>query len=409
MSVTLVFAHDKSHRGSIVALLGSLEREGLAGECEIRLIAWDQLIEAYEQTASLGQPCIAAFSLATCDVPRFVTLVERLRAALRPGDLVIAGGPHPTAADREILARGADVVFRGEADVSFPLFVQAIVAGQEWRNVPGLSFMDGTQLVRTALPEPIEMSRVRSHFEQMRLLAPLELTRGCLHACRFCQTPSLWQGPVRHRTIASVLSEMAFYEPTRFVRLLSPNAFGYRAERSGEPNVTAIVAMLEAARARYPDLRIIFGAFPSEVRPDYVRRDLVRAIRPLIGNRYLAVGAQSGSDRVLDLCRRGHTVADVLRAVEIIRGEGMGALVDIIFGLPGEQPDDVRATCRMMETIESWGGRFRIHIFSPLPGTEFADAEAARPLDPHTLVFLDDLARRGRLQGGSDTCFRSIS
>jgi B12-binding domain/radical SAM domain protein len=400
MVIQLLFARGKSHHNSIVALLGALEREGLADECEVRLVPWEQIVAEYEQPTVGKTCCIIAFSLATPDLPRFATLAASLRRLRRPDDFILAGGPHPTAADEAVLLLGADVVFRGEADVSFPLFVQAVLRGSEWRDLPGLSFRDGACLVRTPPPEPIEMARVRSRYGPLRLLAPLELTRGCPYACRFCQTPRFWGHTPRHRSLENVLDELTYYRPSYFARFLSPNAFGYQAERPGEPNTRAIVELLESVRVRHPTLRINFGMFPGEVRPEYVRRDLVRAIRPIVSNGYLAVGAQSGSDRILALARRGHTVADVLRATEIILGEGMGVLVDILFGLPGESEEDVRQTCRLMEQIESWGGRLRAHIFSPLPGTAFADAPPSGRLDEETNHFLDRMAKRGALEGG---------
>jgi B12-binding domain/radical SAM domain protein len=399
MPIRLLFAQTKSHHNSIVTLLGSLERDGLADECDVRLAPPDRVVAEYEQMTTDRSRCVVAFSLATSDIPGFAQVAARLRRVRRPDDLIIAGGPHPTAADEAVLALGADVIFRGEAEVSFPQFIRAVRDGQEWRETPGLSFGDGPRVIRTPPPEPIAMDRVRNRFEPLRLLAPLELTRGCSCACRFCQTPQLWGHTPRHRSPENVLDELAHYRPSHFVRFLSPNAFGYLAERPGEPNVRAIVGLLEAARARHPTLRIHFGMFPGEVRPEYVRRDLVRAIRPLVSNHYLAVGAQSGSDRVLALARRGHTVSDILRAVEIIVAEGMGALVDILFGLPGESSDDVQATRRLMEQIESWGGRLRAHVFSPLPGTPFADAPPAPRLDEETLAFLDQMAKRGGLEG----------
>jgi B12-binding domain/radical SAM domain protein len=399
MAIRLLFAREKSHHNSVVALLGAIEREMLAGDCDVRLVPPGQIVAEYERVATGKDRCLVGFPLATPDVPRFARTAASIRPILRSGDLILAGGPHPTAADEATLALGADVVFRGEADLSFPLFIRALLTGTPWRDLPGLSFLDGSRVVRFPPPEPIAMDRVRSRFSPLRLLAPLELTRGCPCRCHFCQTPWLWGHRPRHRSPDNVLDELTHYRPSFFARFLSPNAFGYLAERPGQPNVPAIVALLEAARASHPMLRIIFGMFPGEVRPEYVRRDLVRAIRPLLANRYLAVGAQSGSDRVLAMTRRGHTAADVLHAAEIILGEGMKVLVDILFGLPGESPDDVRQTLCLMERIESWGGRFRAHIFTPLPGTPFAESAPAPPLDPETLAFLDDMARRGRLEG----------
>lgn len=77
-----------------------------------------------------------------------------------------------------------------------------------------------------------------------------------------------------------------------------------------------LVGLLETIKTRRPGLRLNFGNFPSEVRPDYVTVEAAKAVRPLCDNRVMAVGAQSGSPRVLRTIGRGHTVEDVYRAVE---------------------------------------------------------------------------------------------
>jgi B12-binding domain/radical SAM domain protein len=398
MSCTLLLGRQKAHHNSIVTLLGAIEREGLADSVDVSVEPWEQIVAAYEEAASEdGRSCIVGFSLATPDVPQFEKLAVALRRRRRPGDLIIAGGPHATAADADVLALGVDAVFRGEGDLSFPRFVRAVVEQRDWRDGPGLSFLDHERIVRRPAAEPIPIDQVRSRFKPLALVAPLELTRGCGYGCAYCQTPRFWHGKPRHRSLESTLEHLADYRG--FVRFVSPNAFGYEATRRGEPNQAAIVGLLEAVRTRYPELQIQFGVFPSEIRPEYVRRELVRAIRPRIANRYLAIGAQSGSDSVLARARRGHTAADVLRAAEIIRGEGMDVLVDILFGLPGETADDVRKTCDLMATIAAAGGRFRVHLFTPLPGTPFADQPLAPSLDAETLAFLDALARQGKVEG----------
>ena len=86
-------------------------------------------------------------------------------------------------------------------------------------------------------------------------------------------------------------------------------------------------------------------------------------------------------------------VGQTSKAVKFVR------LPTVLFGLPGESADDIRRTRQMMERIESWGGRFRVHIFSPLPGTPFANTERPGRLDEETLAFLDQMAKRGVLEG----------
>ncbi|MCX8038329.1 MAG: TIGR04013 family B12-binding domain/radical SAM domain-containing protein [Candidatus Sumerlaeia bacterium] len=398
MGVLLLFAREKNCHNSIVTLLGALEREGLAGQCAVRLTSHARLIEDYAEAAASADRVLVGLSMATADAPRLVALLRDLRPHLRPNDLVLAGGPHSTAEDEAVLAAGADVVFRGEADRSFPQFVQAVVTGGNWRDCPGLTFRNAGQIVRTPPPEPVALDEVRSRFQSPRLIGSLEITRGCPYGCGFCQTPRLWGRTPRHRSLESILDELPHYRHSGYVRFLSPNAFGWQARRPAEPNVRAIVEMLEAARARHPMLLLVFGLFPSEVRPDYVRRELVREIRPLVANRYLAVGAQSGSDRVLHNVGRGHTAADAFRAVETILAEGMGVLVDVLFGLPGETPADAALTRRFMERFAPSGVRFRVHVFTPLPGTPLAAAEP-NALDGETRAFLDEMGRRGVVEG----------
>ena len=77
-----------------------------------------------------------------------------------------------------------------------------------------------------------------------------------------------------HRSTASILEALAHYVRSRYVRFLSPNAFGYQAERPSEPNTRAIVAMLEAARD--PALKEETRETNPDERGLYFRIEVVR-------------------------------------------------------------------------------------------------------------------------------------
>ena len=95
-----------------------------------------------------------------------------------------------------------------------------------------------------------------------------------------------------------------------------------------------------------PDGRVFFGSFPSEIRPEHMTVEALRLVKRYCANDNLIVGAQSGSERVLEAAKRGHGVEEVRRAVRIGIAEGFRINVDMIFGMPGEEPADADASLR---------------------------------------------------------------
>jgi radical SAM superfamily enzyme YgiQ (UPF0313 family) len=88
----------------------------------------------------------------------------------------------------------------------------------------------------------------------------------------------------------------------------------------------------------------------------------------------------------------------VYRAVEVVVAGGLVPLIDVIFGLPGEEDKDLAATVRLMEDLAAMGAVLHTHTFMPLPGTPLEDAPPGRvDLDLHPL--LDRLASQGHQIG----------
>lgn len=107
-----------------------------------------------------------------------------------------------------------------------------------------------------------------------RYAGPVELTRGCRYACRFCQTPFMFGGRFRHRSVASVREHgrrIVSYG-LRDVRFITPTSLSY-GSAGPDPDLDAVESLLAGVREELPPHgRIFFGSFPSEVRPEHVAR-----------------------------------------------------------------------------------------------------------------------------------------
>ena len=66
------------------------------------------------------------------------------------------------------------------------------------------------------------------------------------------------------------------------------------------------------------DGKIYFGSFPSEVRPETITKESVRILKKYTNVEKIIVGGQSGSDKVLAISDRGHTVKETEDAVQLL-------------------------------------------------------------------------------------------
>jgi len=276
----------------------------------------------------------------------------------------IAGGPHPSARPQECLEY-FDYVVVGEGEETLPELVNSIQSG-DTADVKGIAYMDKGRCVYTGARPPVDLDHYPP-FSPELLKGYIEITRGCPHNCGYCQTPRLFGHRMRHRSPEVVAEYAGMMGDVRFV---SPNAFAY-GSKGNRPEPNKIQALLEAVSKK---CRMFFGTFPSEVRPEFVNDETLELVKQYCHNTSLSLGAQSGSQGVLDDIGRGHTVEDVKCAVELCREYDLTPVVDVIFGLPGEMPADQQETLELVEWIIAQGGNIHSHYFTPLPGTPLEDA-----------------------------------
>ncbi len=398
----LALVANKQNLNSIAALTGALEADGRTQSLNLRFPWQDERL--LSQLRDLGRESdrlVVALSFATANQQRIAALMADLRQ-LEPAPFIVAGGPHPSARAEEVLRLGADAVVVGEGEETLPALLERLLEGESPAGLPGVAVLgsDG-HLSRGPGPRPVDLDAYPPIGVEHRRFGPIEITRGCPCACAFCQTSFLFGGRMRHRSVERIVTwvQRAVEEGYRYARFVSPNAFAYQSEDNGRSvNLDAIERLLREMSALMGRELVYFGTFPSEVGPETVTPETVALVRRYCGNDNLIVGAQSGSDRLLRALHRNHTVADVYRATETIVAAGLRPVVDLIFGLPGEEAEDVAATLRLMTDLVDMGSVLHTHTFMPLPGTPLENAPPGE-VDPALHPLLDRLASQGHQIG----------
>ncbi|MEE8391499.1 MAG: radical SAM protein, partial [Anaerolineae bacterium] len=178
------------------------------------------------------------------------------------------------------------------------------------------------------------------------------------------------------------------------MRFITPDAFAYGSDGK-HLRLDTLAEMLKGVNAVVGREHTYLGSFPSEVRPESQSREAIELIREFAINDNILIGAQSGSQQMLDLSHRGNTVQDIYRAVQITLAAGITANVDFIFGMPEETEEDRESTRKVIQDLAAMGARIHSHIFMPLAGTPWVNALPGR-MDEKTHSLLEHLTGKGQ-------------
>ena len=306
--------------------------------------------------------------------------------------VLIAGGPHPTGAPEETL-RHFDYVVLGEGEETLPQLVKAIISGEDTSKVKGIAYRDNSgKAIFTACREPVDLDNYPC-FDPNIAMAPMEISRGCPFRCKYCQTPRIFGGKLRHRSIGSIVRWAKYFKDMRFT---SSNALAYGSDGI-HPRLDRVEKLLSELRS-IQGKKIYFGTFPSEVRPEFITQEAIGIITKYCDNTRLNLGAQSGSEQVLRNILRGHTVEDTFRGIELCFENGITPVVDFIVGFPDETEDDQNKSLEMIEWICRRGGTVHAHYLTPLPGTPYEHAVPS-PVNGRFKHVLGKLAMEGKATG----------
>lgn len=404
--ISLLVFDSKANRYSFNALLGALEKEEFLNKLPIYFLKNEsELFSKISELLEEFQKVIIAFSFFTTQVFEIKDLLERLNYSfkiLRKRPLLVAGGAHPTGKIRSTLKMGFDLVFVREAEKSWIDFLGALVKEEPWEKIKGIAFLKEEKLIFTGTSEEIDLNNYPPFSLKYNRIGPIEITRGCPYKCAFCQTPRIFGNKVRHRSIEVIFKyvELLLKRGIKDFRFITPNAFSYGSLDGKSLNLSSLEELLKGLKklVKPKGGRIFFGTFPSEVRPEHVNEETIRLIKKYTDNDNLIIGAQSGSDRILKICQREHTVEDVYRAVKLSVKAGLKPKVDFIFGLPEETKEDVELTIKTIEDLTRIGAIIHAHTFIPLPQTPFS-SQKPKELDTQLLKTINKLLGKGLLYG----------
>ncbi|MEW6608903.1 MAG: TIGR04013 family B12-binding domain/radical SAM domain-containing protein [bacterium] len=402
--MALILYYNKQNKYSFNALVGALETEEYFDDLKVYFINREnELTLELENIIKKHKKIIIGISFFTTQLWNTLRIIRNLRKQYSHKPLYIAGGPHPSGDPSGTLRMGFDIVIRGEGEETLIELLQKIDNDEDYTDVKGIGFINEKgEYHYTGRRPPINLDQYPPFAVKHNKFGSIEITRGCPFVCYFCQTPHIFGGRQRHRSIEKICDYVQIMRSKNLtdIRFITPNAFSYGSPDGKRLNISNLEELVNNIKKIInPNGRIFIGSFPSEVRPEHVIDETINLILKYADNDNLIIGAQSGSQRILDLCHRGHTVEDVYNAVELTIKAGLKANVDFIFGLPGEVQEDIKLTIKVINDLVKMGARIHAHTFIPLPQTPFAKRSGGGVNKELRKMIIKELVPRGVMYG----------
>lgn len=329
-----------------------------------------QVVVFYEDNYNfLSKMCLGRMRRACC---------EMIAGARASGARVLAAGSDATDAPDTYLAAGADAVLLGEGlgalaavvgrlarDVALP--VPRLIAG-----LPDVSAtIDGTTVrSKPAAPLPvpelpprpawdlIDLETYRTVWREAHGYFSLNMaaSRGCSFRCNWCAKP-IWGNRYLQRSAAEVADEMLHLKREYGADhvWLADDIFGFRSDW-----VNGFAAALATGGGGVP--------FTIQLRADLVSAQMAKALRDA-GCREVWIGAESGSQRILDAMHKGTRIDDILAARALLGSQGIRVGFFLMLGYLGEELDDILATRDLVQRARP--DDVGVSVAYPLPGTRF--------------------------------------
>jgi anaerobic magnesium-protoporphyrin IX monomethyl ester cyclase len=320
---------------------------------------------------------------------------EMMKFARQKGCKVIVSSSDATDHFERYLEEGADFVILGEAEHTLTELVAAINAGQrDFMSIPGLAFRQQDAVIKTVkrtvmkeldtLPFPawdlVDIDMYRKTWLKHKGYFSLNMatTRGCPFKCNWCAKP-IYGNRYNSRSPQNVVAELKMLKQQfNFDHIwFCDDIFGLKP---GWVHEFANLVEKEQLQFKFK----IQARADLLLEENYIR-DLSRA-----GCENIWMGAESGSQKILDAMDKGTTVEQIFTATLLLKKNNIHPSFFIQFGYPGETKDDIARTIDMINRLLPY--EIGISVSYPLPGTVFYERVKMELRDKTNWTDSDELA-----------------
>jgi len=421
---------------------GILERAGHAVEIadpyrgDIDLVRFDSGdYSAIDAAIRRFNPAIVGFGGIASSYGRAKKLSAHIHET-SPDIFQLAGGPLSSLYELLLTRTHVGMVFHGETEKTFPVFLEKYDRQQDWSGVDGISFVSDGMIHRNPLASQIEdidevpfpayhLVDLKDYYKSIldvivpfasdssesfnrdavmkRIgpdgsVIPVITSRGCTNKCSFCYRH---MKGYRQHSISYVIKHIKFLKEHYGIR-----GFEF-ADELFNFNEDWVLGFCDALEREKLDIFYrILGA-----RVDRINHKMLQRLKET-GCIDVNYGQESGSDTILKEYRKGVALEKNRKITLMTKKAGLICPVQIVIGSPGETPDTIDQTIRFLLDVHV--GNPSVNYLLAFPETPIWKYVTDNGLIPDVETYLDAVAEEGgspivNLTRVSDNIWRSWS
>jgi anaerobic magnesium-protoporphyrin IX monomethyl ester cyclase len=317
-----------------------------------------------------------------------------IQEAKKNGCVVIVNSSDSTDHTTEYLHQGADYIIRGEVDETLSELLTSLESGNSIEGIAGISYQKEQTTIATPsravlrdlnkLPLPawdlVDIDSYRSIWKKYHGYFSLNIatTRGCPFKCNWCAKP-IYGNRYHSRSPEHVVNEIEYllktFKPDHF--WMCDDIFGLKPGWIEEFN-----KVIKQRNLKFK--------YKIQSRVDLLLEENIIQTLAESGAQTVWVGAESGSQKILDAMDKGTTVNQIVQATSLLKHHGIKVGHFLQFGYVGETKEDIDATMNMVLNLVP--DEIGISVSYPLPGTKFYEKVKAGLKEKQNWKDSDDLA-----------------
>ncbi len=334
------------------------------------------------------------FSVKTAQVPHALALSKLVKK--NSSIPVVWGGKHPSLfPEQTAMNEHVDFVVVDEGEETFLQLIMAVKDKTMFKEVDGIAFkkgkeciltkeraplnMDGLPFLKFDLVEGVKNSNLAEIANKKRAGLPLITSRGCPHRCAFCINTALKER-YRLRSTTLVIEELQMLHNlgVRKIHFMDECFFGSKKR---------LKELLDEMIKRGFEFKWYGSVRVDYFNENFIDMELLSKIKES-GCVFLGVGAESGSQRILDKIKKDIKIEDTIRSAEMLSEVEIPTTYSFMIGLPSETREDMYATLKLILKITEIYPGIEIYgpqIYRPYPGSELYEEVKDQLEFPKTL------------------------
>ena len=328
-----------------VYIAGALREAGYEVDYYDAMALWHEWPEIRQRIKDFAPDVVAT----TAFTPSIVDGIELLRQAkeLNPQIVTVIGNVHATFCYDELFSdpdTPLDFVVRGEGETTLPALLDCLNSGDDPATVAGLAFhRDGKTHATADAPFIANLDALPTAWDLVEwpiysyrpkkdsTLAIVSSSRGCRQNCSFCSQQLFWQRSWRARTPENFVAELEHLNREYGVNV------AMLADEIPTLDRDRWEKILDLIIERQPGVKLLMETRVNDIIRD---EDIMNKYR-LAGVEHIYVGVEAGSQKNLDIFKKGAKVEQSKQAIDIINNADIVSETSFVLGMPDDTPESI--------------------------------------------------------------------